>query len=139
MVKLDTNGSNPTALKNLIENNLVDYVAMDVKNTFSKYNLTSGVNVNLDAIKESIKALKDSNIDFEFRTTIAKELHSLENIKEILEYVGTDVKFFIQNYRDCDTVLKKGLKGFSDDELLNIETKLKQRFPNVNIRGRGKR
>ena len=138
-VKLDTNGSKPKILKKLIDCNLIDYVAMDVKNTFSKYDVTSGAKVSLDDIKESINILKSSNIDYEFRTTIVKELHSFENIEEILNYLGPSVKFYIQNYRDCDTVLQKGLNGFSDVELLEIEKKLERRYPNVTIRGRGKR
>lgn len=138
-VKLDTNGSKPKILKKLIDCNLIDYVAMDVKNTFSKYDVTSGAKVNLDDIKESIDILKSSSIDYEFRTTIVKELHSFENIEEILDYLGPNVKFYIQNYRDCDTVLQKGLNGFSDVELLEIKEKLERRYPNVTIRGRGKR
>lgn len=138
-VKLDTNGSKPKVLKKLIDQSLLDYVAMDVKNTFSKYDVTTGISTNIDDIKESIEVLKNSNIDYEFRTTIVKELHNFEDIQEILNYIGPNVKFYIQNYRDCDTVLIKGLHGFSDDELQSIEEKLKMKFPNVIIRGRGKR
>ena len=138
-VKLDTNGSKPNILKKLIDESLLDYVAMDVKNTFTKYEVTTGISTNIKDIKESIEILKDSNIDYEFRTTIVKELHNFEDIMEILNYIGTNVKFYIQNYRDCDTVLIKGLHGFSDNELQFIEENLKMKFPNVNIRGRGKR
>ena len=84
-VKLDTNGSKPKLLKNLIDNNLLDYVAMDVKNTSNKYALTTGVKTNIEDIKESIDILKNSKIDYEFRTTIVKELHTIEDIKEILK------------------------------------------------------
>lgn len=138
-VKLDTNGSKPDVLKKLLDCNLVDYVAMDVKNVFNKYDITAGTSISLDKIKESINLLKNSNVDYEFRTTVVKQLHSFEDIKEILEYLGRDVKYYIQNYRDCDTVLKKGLSGFSDEELLDIQEKLEKKFPNVVIRGRGKR
>ena len=138
-VKLDTNGSNPILLKKLIAENLINYVAMDVKNTFPKYDVTTGVSTSIENIKESILILKQSNIDHEFRTTIVKELHDLEDIKQILDYIGTDSKFYIQNYRDCETVLKKGLHGFNDSELLDIEKKLERKYPNVIIRGRGKR
>ena len=138
-VKLDTNGSKPSILKNLIDKNLVDYVAMDVKNTFDKYEETIGCKINVQDIKNSIDILKNSNIDYEFRTTIAKELHSLEDIKNILRYLGRNVKYYIQNYNECETVLKKGLNGFSDDELLNIKKKLEIEYPNISIRGRGKR
>ena len=138
-VKLDTNGSKPKILKKLIDESLLDYVAMDVKNTFSKYDVTTGISTNINDIKESIEVLKNSNIDYEFRTTIVKELHNFEDIQEILNYIGPNVKFYIQNYRDCDTVLIKGLHEFSDDELQSIEEKLKMKFPNIIIRGRGKR
>lgn len=138
-VKLDTNGTKPDILLKLIENNLVDYVAMDVKNTFKKYDLTSGGTVNIDSIKQSITILKNSKIDYEFRTTIVKELHDFENIEEILNYLGPNVKFYIQNYRDCETVLTKGLTSFNDEELLKIQTNLGKKYPNVVIRGKGKR
>lgn len=138
-IKLDTNGSKPEVLKDLIESNLIDYVAMDVKNIFNKYDLTIGCKSNLEDIKTSISILKSSNIDYEFRTTITKELHSLEDIRGILEYLGPDVKYYLQNYNECETVLKKGLSGFSDDELLKIKQNLERKYPNVIIRGRGKR
>ena len=137
-VKLDTNGSVPKVLGRLIDSDLIDYVAMDVKNTFSKYDLTTGIKTNVESIKESIEILKNSSIDFEFRTTIVKELHTFEDIQQILEYIGPNVKFYIQNYRDCETVLKKGLSGFSDGELLSIKEKLERNYPNVIIRGRGR-
>ena len=138
-VKLDTNGSKPEVLRKLIEGKLVDYVAMDVKNVFSKYDVTAGACVNIDDIKASIDILKKSSIQYEFRTTVAKELHSFEDIKQLLEYLGSDVDYYIQNYRDCETVLEKGLNGFSDDELQTIKEKLERKYPNVVIRGRGKR
>jgi len=136
-IKLDTNGSNPSVLNSLIENGLVDYVAMDIKNSFSKYETTSGVNVNISNIKKSIDVLKNSSIDFEFRTTIVKELHCYEDIKEILDFIGPNVKYYIQNYRDCETVLKKGLSSFSNEELQFIKENLERKYPNIVIRGRG--
>ena len=136
-VKLDTNGSNPVMLRKLVQNKLVDYVAMDIKNSFSKYDITSGVKVNVTLIKESIDILKNSQIDYEFRTTIVKELHKIDDIKEIALYLGSNVKYYIQNYRDCETVLKRGLNGFSKDELEEIKEKLERMYPNIVIRGRG--
>ena len=88
---------------------------------------------------EFIKNFLSGKAKYEFRTTIAKELHSLEDIKNILRYLGRNVKYYIQNYNECETVLKKGLNGFSDDELLNIKKKLEIEYPNISIRGRGKR
>lgn len=134
-VKLDTNGSKPDVLKKLLDNNLVDYVAMDIKNVFDDYNVTTGKTIDIENIKQSIHILKSSNIDYEFRTTVVRELHSFEKIEEILEFIGSDSKYYIQNYRDCETVIKKGLSGFEDSELLEIKKKLERKYPNVVIRG----
>lgn len=138
-IKLDTNGSKPEILKKLLENNLIDYVAMDIKNSFDKYDLTAGATIDIENIKKSVELLKNSNIDYEFRTTISKELHSLDSIKKIVQYLGPEVKYYIQNYRECETVLKRGLNSFSEEELTNIENALNKEYPNVFIRGRGKR
>ena len=135
-VKLDTNGSKPQILKKLIQDNLVDYVAMDVKNSFSNYDQTSGVvNIDLKKVKESIEILKNSNIDYEFRTTVVKELHSFEDLKLICEYLGKNVKYYLQNYRDCETVLVSGYHGFEREELLEFKNKLNKDYPNVMVRG----
>ena len=136
-IKLDTNGSNPSLLKELLDEGYLDYVAMDIKNSFTKYDLTTGIKTNIEKIKESINILKSSTIDYEFRTTIAKELHTLDDLKNILEYIGSNVKFYIQNYRDCEQVLKKGLTEFNKNELLLIKENLERKYPNVVIRGGG--
>lgn len=135
-VKLDTNGSNPNKLKKLIDKGLVDYVAMDIKNDFSNYGKTSGVeNINIDNIKKSIAILENSNINYEFRTTVVKELHNVTQLEHICEYIGPDAKYYIQNYRDCANVLQAGLNGFDNEELVNIRDILKSKYPNVMVRG----
>ena len=74
---MDTNGFNSKILKELIDENLVDYVAMDIKNEMCKYSVTCGLNqMKIDNIKESIQLLENSSIDYEFRTTIMKEYHT---------------------------------------------------------------
>jgi len=132
-VKLDTNGSNPKVLKELINENLVDYVAMDIKTTFDDYPNVCKTKANIDGIKESIKILKQSNIDYEFRTTIFKEIHTVDKLKKILKVVGTS-KFYIQNFVCSENVRNKSLHGFEKNELLRIKRELKQ-YPNVQIRG----
>ena len=135
-VKLDTNGSNPKKLKDLIDKNLLDYVAMDIKNDFTNYEKTSGITkINIDKIKESIKILESSNIEYEFRTTIVKELHDVEKIENICKYIGKKSKYYLQNYRDSESVLQKGLTGFSNKELKELKEKLNKKYPNVSIRG----
>lgn len=133
LVKLDTNGGNPKVLQELIDEDLVDYVAMDIKNIFNKYNITAGKKINLDNIKKSIEILKASKIDYEFRTTIIKEMHSLDDIISICKLVG-DAKYYLQNFEDSENVLNHSLHGFSREELLFIDKYLKDLFPNVEIR-----
>lgn len=133
LVKLDTNGGNPKVLQELIDEDLVDYVAMDIKNIFNKYNITAGKKINLDNIKKSIEILKASKIDYEFRTTIIKEMHSLDDIVSICKLVG-NAKYYLQNFEDSENVLNHSLHGFSREELLFIDKYLKDLFPNVEIR-----
>lgn len=133
LVKLDTNGGNPKVLQELIDEKLVDYVAMDIKNIFNKYNITAGKKISLDNIKKSIEILKASKIDYEFRTTIIKEMHSLDDIVSICKLVG-DAKYYLQNFEDSENVIDHSLHGFSREELLFIDKYLKDLFPNVEIR-----
>ena len=133
LVKLDTNGGNPKVLQELIDEKLVDYVAMDIKNIFNKYNITAGKKINLDNIKKSIEILKASKIDYEFRTTIIKEMHSLDDIVSICKLVG-NAKYYLQNFEDSENVIDHSLHGFSREELLFIDKYLKYVFPNVEIR-----
>ncbi len=133
LVKLDTNGGNPKVLQELIDEDLVDYVAMDIKNVFNKYNITAGKKVSLDNIKKSIEILRVSKIDYEFRTTIIKEMHSLDDIVSICKLVG-NAKYYLQNFEDSENVLDHSLHGFSREELLFIDKYLKDLFPNVEIR-----
>lgn len=136
LVKLDTNGSCPGTLKKIIDENLVDYIAMDVKDDFKSYGKTSGIEmINIENIKKSIEIIEKSKIDYEFRTTVVKELHDYSHLDRICKYIGKDAKYYIQNYRDCETVLNRGLTGFSESELLDIEKKLKVTYPNVMVRG----
>ena len=120
-------------LQELIDEELVDYVAMDIKNVFNKYNITAGKKIALDNIKKSIEILKASKIDYEFRTTIIKEMHSLDDIISICKLVG-NAKYYLQNFEDSENVLNHSLHGFSREELLFIDKYLKDLFPNVEIR-----
>lgn len=133
-VKLDTNGVNSKLLSELIDEKLVDYVAMDIKNTFDKYDMTTGKsNSRIDNIKESIRILKKEKVPYEFRTTIVKNFHNIEDIKKILKYINGS-KYFIQNFVDNENTIKKGLIGFTKDELININDELKKDFTNFKIR-----
>ena len=124
LVKIDTNGSNPKLLKELIDLKLVDYIAMDIKNIYSKYDITSGVKVNIDNIKKSISIIENSGIDYEFRTTIVKEFHSTQDIKEILSYISSNSNYYIQNFKNSNDVFNRNLSSFSEKELVEMKNKI---------------
>lgn len=124
LVKIDTNGCNPKLLKELIDLKLVDYIAMDIKNIYSKYDITSGVKVNIDNIKKSISIIENSGIDYEFRTTIVKEFHSTQDIKEILSYISSNSNYYIQNFKNSNDVFNRNLSSFSEKELVEMKNEI---------------
>lgn len=135
LVKLDTNGSNPEILKKIIDENLVDYIAMDIKADFVKYEEITNCKVNTCNLQKSIKLVIKSGIDYEFRTTIIKGAHTIKDIENILNYLPSEAKYYLQNFRDSDGVLDKTLQSFSKEELELWQNELKQNHPNLRIRG----
>ena len=135
LVKLDTNGSNPKVLKELIDNNLVDYIAMDIKNVFALYKEVTFTNPVVKNLEESIKLISNSNIDHEFRTTIIKNIHDIDKILKICSYVDNNQKMFLQNFEQSENVKDKSLESFNKEELIDIQKKVRERFPNVKVRG----
>lgn len=104
LIKLDSNGTNPFIIKRLADEHLVDYFAMDIKAPFDKYELVTRSKVDVNNIKSSINIIRNSKVDYEFRTTVCKELHTKQDIIEIAEYIKGSRRYFIQNYRELDTV-----------------------------------
>ena len=135
LVKLDTNGTNPAILKKLVEDKLVDYVAMDIKNSLAKYPLTCGVNLNLDKIKESIAYLIQGNVDYEFRTTVINGYHTLEDMKEIAQLLKGAKKYRIQKFNDRETCIKQGLSEIPKEEAEEFIKALKNDIDDVALRG----
>lgn len=108
-VKLDTNGTNPKAVKGLIEKGLVDYIAMDIKNCPHKYASTVGVSsITLDNILESVSIIKSSSIPHEFRTTLIKEFHNEEDMKLVASIIEGCDGYFLQHYVDRDSCISHG-------------------------------
>lgn len=101
-IKLDTNGTNPSVLKELIDSTLIDYVAMDVKAPLEKYEQICCSKVDLDAIQSSIHLLMQSKIDYEFRTTFAPALNAYD-LMAITEMVRGAKKYVVQQYREVDS------------------------------------
>ena len=117
-VKLDTNGSRPEILKDLLEKNLVDYVAMDVKNSPAKYAQTVGLeSVDLSALEESLRMLIGGETPYELRTTLVSQLHDAASIQDMGVWLAGLVpgkraeKLFLQSFVDRDTVLFAGLSA----------------------------
>jgi len=106
LIKLDTNGTNPKMLQRLLDQNLLDYVAMDVKAPWNQYRQIVGTDADVEAVRESVEILKEENrIEVEFRTTVCQEHLSLEDILKIAETLKGSRRYTIQNFRDTGTVL----------------------------------
>lgn len=109
-VKLDTNGTSPEKLISLVEKNLVDYVAMDIKNSFEKYAETTGIpNIDLSGIKRSIDFLIHGNVDYEFRTTVVAQFHTVEDIRKIAVSLKGAKRYFLQNFEDSGNLIGENL------------------------------
>jgi len=118
-VKLDTNGSFPDRLKELVKSGIVDYVAMDIKNSPEKYAKTIGIDdYFMPAIRESVEFLKSGVVDFEFRTTAVRQLHEPQDFAEMGKWIqGPHTKWFLQNFCDSGNIISGGLSGFKRFEL----------------------
>ena len=134
-VKLDTNGSFPQKLRELIGEGLVDYVAMDIKNSFEKYNETTGISADIDSIKESIEILINGNIDYEFRTTLVRGFHTPKDMQSIGEMIKGTKKYYLQNFVDSGDILCPGLAPLGEEEM-ELMKKTAEKYVSVTqIRG----
>jgi len=135
-IKLDTNGSNPEMLKQLVEEGLVDYVAMDIKNSLDDYDLAIGIeNYDTTKVKESIDYLKEGHVDYEFRTTLVYELHSKKNIEEIAELLKGAKRYFLQHFEDRGGNICDSLTAIPKEQAEEFVDILKKNIENVSLRG----
>ncbi len=136
-VKLDTNGSFPEKLKELVNAGLIDYVAMDIKNSFEKYPETAGrKNLDLTPILESINFLKSGVVDYEFRTTVSSPLHTVSDIEKIAQHIVGAKKYFLQNYVDSGHILGKNLSPIDEKTLFAMEKIAQKYVKTAQIRGK---
>lgn len=136
LVKLDTNGSYPERLEELINSGLIDYVAMDIKNSKEKYATTADCSTELLAkIEKSVELLKQKKIDFEFRTTVVKEYHEPDDIKKIAEWIRGADKYFLQNFIDSGDLIKNNLSAHPRETLEFMRSLAQDIIPKVEIRG----
>lgn len=140
LVKLDTNGSRPEVLKNLVEKGLVDYAAVDVKNGPAHYETTVGCDPKLSEVEESFRYLIDGKLPFEFRTTLVAQLHNEDSIEEMGKWLASLVpgkkpeKLFLQSFVDRDTVAYEGLCAPEENQVARYKDILTSYISSVTIR-----
>jgi len=136
-IKLDTNGSNPKKLKEIVDAGLVDKVAMDIKNAPSLYAKTVGVQgYDIGAVEQSKEYLLSGKTEYEFRTTVVKGLHTREGMEEIARWIEGAKEYYLQQFKDSgDLILPDGLDAFSEAELKEFEEIVRPYVEKIGIRG----
>lgn len=134
-VKLDTNGTNPEMLKNLLRKGILTYVAMDIKNSPARYAKTCGGVDMLPQIRESVALLLDSTIDYEFRTTVCKPLHTEKDMEEIGCWLKGAKRYYIQAFVDAGELVSGCVQTHTPDELARLKKAVLPYIPNTQLRG----
>ena len=135
LVKLDTNGAYPEKLSRLLDEGLVDYVAMDVKNSKSKYAMTVGLKDFPAKVEESIRIIMEKAPDYEFRTTVVRELHEAQDIVDITNWISGARRYFLQTYVDSGDILCEGFSAYSASEMLEMLDISRKILPCATLRG----
>ena len=135
-VKLDTNGTFPDKLIRLVDENLIDYVAMDIKNSPQKYDVTVGLTgIDFSKIKCSVEFLLSNLINYEFRTTVVKELHNKEDFLSIGEWIKGAKQYYLQSFIDSGDILGGSFSAYSKTELEEIKELMLPFVKETHIRG----
>jgi len=136
LVKLDTNGSMPDKLKKLCQTRLVDFVAMDIKNSKQKYAMTAGLKTfDLAPVEESVSFLLKGTVPFEFRTTVVREFHAAEDFKEIAKWIGNPDRYFLQQFVNSGDLIDGNMHGYDNNEMQQLIEQVKKYIPNARLRG----
>lgn len=136
LVKLDSNGTNPAMIESLINQSLVDYVAMDIKHSKEKYNSIACMpNFDIGAIEASVELLKQERVDYEFRTTIMKECHDANDMETIGQWLKGAKAYYLQSYKESEQVINPIFSAHSTETLRLFVDILKKYIPNTNLRG----
>jgi len=138
LIKIDTNGAFPTLLKKIIDDKLVDYVAMDIKGPKNRYAEITNTKINPDLVEQSVKILKQSNINYEFRTTVVKGLLTKEDMISIANWLKGAKAYYLQQFVSSEKVLDKeyaGKKSYKPDELHEMLDAIKKDFKKTGVRG----
>lgn len=135
-IKLDTNGTNPTLLKELVNDNLVDYVAVDIKNSPEKYAETVGLkNFDMSPVVETINFLRSGAVDYEFRTTVTEQFHTVESIESAARLIEGAKRYFLQGFVDSGNLIGSGITGKSKEEMEKMLSVAKKYVPDSSLRG----
>lgn len=135
-IKLDTNGSLPKKLKEMLDKGLVDYVAMDLKNAPTIYSGTVGINgFDFAPVRECMELLRASGIPYEYRTTVVKPLHNMEGLLALAEIIHPNEPWFLQQYTDSGDILGCGLEAFTPEEMRGFAEALREKVPSASLRG----
>lgn len=140
-IKLDTNGYRPDVLQNVVEQGLVDYLAMDIKNCPQRYAQTAGVPIDIEKIEASIQYIVSEKVEYEFRTTLVTPLHDEQSVKEMGRWVGEisgkklAKRWFLQGFIDRETVCFEGLGAFAPEEMEGLKSHLVHAAKTVDLRG----
>ena len=125
LVKLDTNGTNPEMLMDLVKHRLLDYVAVDIKNSKEKYALTVGLkSLDLDKVCKTVDFLLENHVDYEFRTTVIDEFHKLEDMIELGEWIKGAKRYRIQKFIDNENCIQRGLHEVNKKDALMFKDAL---------------
>ena len=133
-VKLDTNGTNPDMLERLIDDGLVDYVAMDIKSSEKRYSDVAGKQVDFEKVKRSIEILLSEKIDYEFRTTVAKPLFSKGDFTEIGKMIKGAKRYYLQGFLDSGDIVGQGIFAYSEGEMKEFLAEILPFVSNSQIR-----
>ncbi len=135
-VKLDTNGSRPTVLRALMDEGLVDYVAMDIKNTWERYPETVGIpNFDVTDVQTSASLLLEGRVPFEFRTTVVKEFHTVRDIQDIAQTLRKAPRYYLQNFEDSGDLLGADLHAVDRQTLDAMRDAAVLNIPDTTLRG----
>lgn len=138
LVKLDTNGSNNLLLKRLAEKELLDYVAMDIKNAPNKYGMTIGIEgFHLENVLQSVDFLLSGAVPYEFRTTVVREFHKREDFEAIGRWIKGADQYFLQGFQDSGDLIQPGLRGYTKEILEQALEIVRRDVPNARLRGVG--
>ena len=135
LVKLDTNGSNPRMLKGLLEENLLDYVAMDIKNCPDRYAATCGGPDILTQVEECLTLLRNSPVEWELRTTCAKPFHDEKALEAIGKWLSGTENYHLQSFVDSGDLVGDGISGFTKEEMEALRQAVLPYIPTTRLRG----